>query len=153
MRWLEHRIPPPIVVVIVAAAMWPLARFAPVVPLDDRWRWILAASLALCGLLVARAGVAAFARHKTTINPVNIDAASSLVTSGIFARTRNPMYLGMTLLLLGWAVVLAGAWTFLGPVAFVLFITRFQIIPEERVMTAKFGAAYETYQREVRRWI
>jgi protein-S-isoprenylcysteine O-methyltransferase Ste14 len=108
MSWLEHKIPPPIVVLIAAAGMWPLAGIAPAIPLDNFWRWIVAGGLALVGLLIAKSGVRDFVRAKTTINPVNIDAASTLVTTGMFAYTRNPMYLGMTVLLLGWAVFLSG---------------------------------------------
>jgi protein-S-isoprenylcysteine O-methyltransferase Ste14 len=133
--------------------MWPLAGIAPAIPLDNLWRWIVAAGLALGGLLIARSGVRNFSRAKTTINPVNIDAASTLVTTGIFAYTRNPMYLGMTALLLGWAIFLSGVWTFLGPLLFVLFITRFQILPEETVLAGKFGASYDAYTQKVRRWI
>lgn len=153
MSWLDHKIPPPIVVLVTAAGMWPLAGIAPAIPLDNLWRWIAAAGLALGGLLIARSGVRNFSRAKTTINPVNIDAASTLVTTGIFAYTRNPMYLGMTALLLGWAIFLSGVWTFLGPLLFVLFITRFQILPEETVLAGKFGASYDAYTQKVRRWI
>jgi protein-S-isoprenylcysteine O-methyltransferase Ste14 len=153
MSWLEHKIPPPIVVLIAAAGMWPLAGITPAIPLDNFWRWIVAGGLALGGLLIARSGVRDFVRAETTINPVNIDAASTLVTTGIFAYTRNPMYLGMTILLLGWAIFLSGVWTFLGPFLFVPFIARFQILPEERVLAGKFGASYKAYTQEVRRWI
>lgn len=153
MSWLEHKIPPPIVVLIVAAAMWPLASVAPFIPLDSFWRWIIAAGLAAGGLLIAYSGVRDFARAKTTINPVNIDAASALVTTGIFAYTRNPMYLGWTVVLLGWAVFLGGVWTVLGPIAFVAFVSRFQILPEEKALAGKFGSSYESYKKKVRRWI
>jgi protein-S-isoprenylcysteine O-methyltransferase Ste14 len=153
MSWLEHKIPPPIVVLIVAAGMWPLAGVAPTIRLDSLWRWIVAGGLAVGGLLIARSGVRDFARAKTTINPVNIDNASTLVTTGIFATTRNPMYLGMTMLLLGWAVFLSGVWTIFGPILFVLFITRFQIIPEEAVLAQKFGRGYQDYMQRVRRWL
>ncbi|RTL62507.1 MAG: isoprenylcysteine carboxylmethyltransferase family protein [Hyphomicrobiales bacterium] len=153
MSWLENKIPPPIVVLLVAAAMWPLAGVAPRLPLDGLARWIAASVLGLGGLFVLRAGVQRFRHAATTINPVNIEAASTLVTSGIFAYTRNPMYVGMTLLLLGWAAVLGGAWSLLGPLVFVLWINRFQIVPEERVLSAKFGPRYEAYRKNVRRWI
>jgi protein-S-isoprenylcysteine O-methyltransferase Ste14 len=144
MSWLEHKIPPPIVVLIAAAGMWPL---------DNLWRWIVAGGLALGGLFAARSGVRDFGRAGTTINPVKIDAASALVTTGIFAYTRNPMYLGMSVLLLGWSVFLSGVWPLLVPLLFVLFITRFQILPEERVLAAKFGPSYDAYKQKVRRWI
>lgn len=153
MSWLEHKVPPPIVVLVAAAGMWPLAGIEPAIPLDNLWRSIVAAGLALGGLLIARSGVRDFSRAKTTINPVNIDAASTLVTTGIFAYTRNPMYLGMTALLLGWAIFLSGVWTLLGPFLFVLFITRFQIVPEEMVLAGKFGTSYDAYTQKVRRWI
>jgi protein-S-isoprenylcysteine O-methyltransferase Ste14 len=153
MSWLEHKVPPPLVVLIVAAGMWPLAGIAPAIPMDNLWRWIAAGGLALCGLFVARSGVQDFGQAKTTINPVTIDAASTLVTTGIFAYTRNPMYLGMTVLLLGWAVFLSGVWTMLGPLLFGLFITRFQILPEERVLARKFDTSYNAYTQKVRRWI
>ena len=94
-----------------------------------------------------------FRRNKTTINPVDLESASALVTSGVFRFSRNPMYVGFTAMLVGWAVCLAAPWALVGPVAFVLFTNRFQIIPEERVMREKFGQAYDDYQAQVRRWI
>ena len=94
-----------------------------------------------------------FRRNKTTINPVDLESASALVTSGVFRFSRNPMYVGFTAMLVGWAVCLAAPWALVGPVAFVLFTNRFQIIPEERVMRDKFGQAYDDYQAQVRRWI
>ncbi|MFM9500577.1 methyltransferase family protein, partial [Streptomyces galilaeus] len=75
------------------------------------------------------------------------------VTSGIFAYTRNPMYLGWTVVLLGWAVFLGGVWTVLGPIAFVAFVSRFQILPEEKALAGKFGSSYDSYKKKVRRWI
>jgi len=94
-----------------------------------------------------------FWRNKTTISPVDLESASALVTSGVFRFSRNPMYVGFTAMLVGWAVCLAAPWALVGPVAFVLFTNRFQIIPEERVMRDKFGQAYDDYQAQVRRWI
>lgn len=152
MNMLENRIPPPLVFLLVAGAMWlTTLRFDPLDVLAG-WRWPLVAvflMLGLAGLL----GIREFARHKTTIDPVNITNASTLVTSGVFAWTRNPMYLGMACLLVAWALYLSVPWTLLGPLAFVLLITRFQIVPEERAMAAKFGADYAAYRARVRRWI
>jgi len=78
---------------------------------------------------------------------------TSLVTTGIFSWTRNPMYLGLAAALVGWAAFLSAAWSLLGPVLFVLYIDRFQIQPEERVLTELFGAEYTNYARRVRRWL
>ena len=150
---LENTIPPHLACVAVALAMWASRWIAPAAPLDGNWRLPVGVVFVLIGLIAGASGFRAFRRAKTTIDPVNIEAASSLVTGGIFRYTRNPMYVGMAALLIGWAVYLASPWAFLGPIAFVLFITRFQIVPEERAMRAKFGSAYADYQKRVRRWL
>ncbi len=153
MHVLEHKIPPPIVGGTIGAAMWATARIAPALQIEDNLRFAIAGAFALLGLIVTTLGVIAFRQAKTTINPVNLEAASSLVTDGVYQHTRNPMYVGLTIALVGWAVYLAVPWVLLGPIAFVLFATRFQIIPEERVMSSKFGREYVEYQEKVRRWI
>lgn len=94
-----------------------------------------------------------FRRANTTVNPLKPQAASSLVTAGIYRYTRNPMYLGLLFLLVAWAVLLSSPFALLGPVAFVTYISRFQIVPEERVLAALFGAEYAAYQAGVRRWL
>ena len=153
MHALEHKIPPPILVVLIGLAMGTAARLVPAIDLSRELRLMLAGLFGLAGFGLLASGFLAFRRARTTIDPVRIDAASSVVTGGIFAYTRNPMYVGFTALLLAWAAYLAIPWTLLGPIFFVLFINRFQIIPEERVMSAKFGAAYDDYRKRVRRWL
>lgn len=152
MAALEHRIPPPLVALFVAAAMWLATLGLDVADYLGVMRWpLVIVFLALGGL--APLGVAQFARAKTTVNPLNIAKASALVTTGVFGWTRNPMYLGMASVLVAWALFLSVPWVMLGPGLFAAFITRFQIIPEEHVMAAKFGAEYEVYRARVRRWI
>ena len=153
MRALEHKIPPPIITLLTAAAMWGIARLSPVIETGGPIRLAVAAALAAVGLLFAAPAVLAFRRARTTINPVDINAASALVTGGIFGVTRNPMYAGMLFVLLGWMVFLAAPWGVFGPVGFMLFITRFQIMPEERVMAGKFGTQYAEYRQRTRRWL
>jgi protein-S-isoprenylcysteine O-methyltransferase Ste14 len=153
MKALEHKVPPPLIALLSAAMMWAIARAAPAIQIDSTVRFALVAILATIGGIFAFSGFSAFARAKTTVNPIDIEAASALVTTGIFRYTRNPMYLALTMLLLAFAAYLAVPWALLGPLAFVLYITRFQIIPEERVLLAKFGAAYTDYQGQVRRWL
>jgi protein-S-isoprenylcysteine O-methyltransferase Ste14 len=153
MRWLEHRIPPPVVDATFALAMWAVARGLPGVSADWPGRRPASVALALAGVLVALAGVIAFRRHRTTLNPLKPEAASALVSTGIYAFTRNPMYLGMLLVLVGWAVYLSNlAAAALVPL-FVPCLNRLQILPEERVLRAKFGAAFDVYAARVRRWI
>ena len=153
MRGLELKLPPPLVALIVAAAMWELARHSVHVELADSLRRGLAGTLFGASILLSLSAVLAFRRWKTTINPVNPEAATTLVNSGAFRLSRNPMYLGLSIALLGWALLLTAPWNLLGPVAFVLYMQRFQILPEERVLAAKFGAEFERYRSTVRRWL
>lgn len=153
MKALEHRIPPPFVVVMFGGAMWWIARVTPQVILPSGLRLGLLASLVGFGLGVGSAGFRAFALARTTIDPVNLESASALVTTGIFRLTRNPMYVGFTALLASWAIWLQAPWALTGVLAFMAFIWRFQILPEERVMSTKFGSPYDDYRNRVRRWL
>lgn len=153
MNSLEHRIPPPIVVLVIGATMWAAARYTPHVLVADQLRVTLTVGVSLLGLLFGGSGFIAFRRAKTTIDPLNIEAAAVLVTNGIYRISRNPMYVGLTALLTAWAIYLASPFTLIGVVVFVLFTWRFQILPEERVMREKFGRSYDDYQRRVRRWL
>ncbi len=153
MNKLELKIPPPLVMLAIAAAMWLASRVGPAFDFDLPWRAGIAIALAACAVAVALAGIAAFARAKTTINPHKPDASSAIVTRGIYHFTRNPMYLGLLLLLAASAVWLANALAFVLLPVFVLYIDRLQIGPEERVLEAKFGEDYTAYKATVRRWL
>lgn len=105
------------------------------------------------GLAIGLAGVRSFRSAGTTVNPLKPDGSSALVVNGIFRRTRNPMYLGLLLLLLGWGLYLANPFALLLVVAFPPYMNRFQIRPEERALEAAFGQAFTEYRRRVRRWL
>ena len=152
-RSLDTRIPPPIVAALICAAMWWLSPASPMLQLPAGVRVVVALAIASVGGLVALGAGIRFRRANTTVNPLKPQAASSLVTAGIYRYTRNPMYLGLLFLLVAWAVVLSSPFALLGPVAFVSYISRFQIGPEERVLAALFGAEYAAYQSGVRRWL
>lgn len=153
MRLLELKIPPPFVALLVGVAMWFAARFGPSLELPV---WVRAAAFVAIGLTGAATAVSGnlqFKRAGTTISPLKPGDASVLVTSGVFRFTRNPMYLGLALVLLGYAAFLCSALALAGPVAFVLYIGRFQIAPEERILRAKFGEAFAAYASRVGRWV
>jgi len=152
MRALEHRVPPPIVALLLGAAMWAVARGTAALPVNPSLRYPVAGILFAFGIVIAGLGELAFHKAKTTSNPLRPQAASSLVTGGVYRFTRNPMYSGVAALLLGWASFLAAPWAFLGPIVFIAFITRFQIIPEERALQSRFGPDYAEYQQRVGRW-
>lgn len=150
---LELKIPPPAVALVIAGLMWIIFLFTPALEVPILVRAVTAASIALVGAGISLAGVISFRRAKTTLNPMKPSRTSSLVNSGIYRLTRNPMYLGLLLVLIAWAVFLSGVWPLLGPVIFVFYINRFQITPEERVLSAMFGADYSAYKSSVSRWL
>jgi protein-S-isoprenylcysteine O-methyltransferase Ste14 len=150
---LELKVPPPIVTLVLALLMWLTPAVAGLVQIPISIRVLCAIVLVGVGQGIAIAGMVAFRRAKTTVNPVKASLASSLVTGGVFRYTRNPMYVGFLLALLAWAVFLANPIAVVWVVVYVLYITRFQIVPEERVLASLFGAEYEAYKGRVRRWV
>jgi protein-S-isoprenylcysteine O-methyltransferase Ste14 len=153
MRSLELKIPPPLVVLVIAALMWLVARIAPSLGFAFPARLLVAIVLAAAGVAFFIAGAVTFARAKTTVNPTTPEASSSLVSWGIYSFTRNPMYLGLLLVLTGWAIYLSNPFSFVLVPVYMLYIDRFQIAPEERALTSLFGSDFTAYQSRVRRWI
>jgi protein-S-isoprenylcysteine O-methyltransferase Ste14 len=153
MRTLELKVFPPAIALLVGTAMWFIAQQRASLELPLAIRIGAFAIIGFAGGAIALAGGLEFKRARTTVNPFRPEDSTALVTSGIYRLTRNPMYVGLALLLLGWAAFLCSAWALLGPVIFVLYVNRFQITPEERVLSAKFGTAYTEYTARVRRWL
>ena len=150
---LELRVPPLAVVAVAAAAMWLLARAFPHPAVAFHAPWALAGALVGLGAAITVAGVLAFRRAHTTVNPMTPEASATVVSTGIYRLTRNPMYLGFLFALAGWGLML-GNWLFVLPLAgYVLYMNRFQIGPEEKALERKFGAEYTAYTQQVRRWI
>jgi protein-S-isoprenylcysteine O-methyltransferase Ste14 len=151
--FLELKVPPPVLALLLALLMWLVSSLVAPLEMPFRWRVVAALALALVGLGFSAAGVTAFRRVRTTINPHKPTAASSLVSGGVYRITRNPMYLGLLLLLLAWAVFLSNPLPVLLVPVFVLYINRFQIKPEERALSSRFGSEYAAYKARVRRWL
>jgi protein-S-isoprenylcysteine O-methyltransferase Ste14 len=149
---LELKVPPVAVGVLTAFAMAAAARC---VQLEFAlpWRTPLALAIALAGVAVAVAGVVAFRRRRTTVDPRTPERTSAIVEDGVYRISRNPMYVGMFAVLIGWAVILSN-WAAVAILpAFVLYMNRFQIRPEERALSERFGDVYLDYTRRVRRWL
>ena len=151
-RSLELRIPPVALLIIFAAVMAVLAYAVPA-SVSVPERLTVAVVLVVAGALVALAGVVAFRRHKTTVNPFTPEQSSSLVATGIYRFSRNPMYLGFMLALVGWCAYLANWVSALLLPVFVAYLNRFQIQPEERALKERFGQQFLAYSQSVRRWL
>jgi protein-S-isoprenylcysteine O-methyltransferase Ste14 len=153
MSWLELKVPPPAVALLAGFVMWLVSSLVTPVEVSVGPRVGVAVVLACVGMAVGLAGIVSIRRAKTTINPTKPMATSSLVTSGAFRFTRNPMYLSLVLYLLAWAVYLSNVLALAFVPAFVLYINQFQIKPEERALVSLFGSEYAAYKGRVRRWL
>lgn len=138
---------------VFGAMAWLAARLAPWARIAIPWAAGLAMILSAAGGVLALGGMAAFRSARTTTNPLRPEAAATIVSSGAYRVSRNPMYLGLLLCLAGWAVYLSHLIALAFPVLFVAYMNRFQILPEERALAEKFGAAYADYKHAVRRWL
>ena len=153
MKLLENRIPPPIVLLVALALIYWVSRMDDLITLSTGLRLNLSIGLFVLGLGVMIAGVISFRRAATTVNPLKPESASSLVNSGVFRYTRNPMYLGMLFIAVAGVVKSSSVLSLLVVLGFYLFITRYQIVPEERAMRRLFGDEFIQYKQRVRRWI
>ena len=155
MHVLDNKIPPPVVAVFCAVAMYWLAhsKFAISIDTFAYMKIEIALTLLSVAVLVALCAVWSFKKAQTTISPTKPQNSAALVTTGVFKYTRNPMYVAVALSLFSFSVFLADALSLVGVGVFVLYISEFQIKPEERILKEKFGAPYETYLTKVRRWI
>ena len=151
--WLDLKIPPPIVGVLVAIAMWAVAKAGLQFSLESHVRYTIVCILIVIGIALDLLGLAAFRASRTTVNPLKPDHASALVTGGVYRFTRNPMYVGAMLLLLAWGIYLSSLLSLAGLPLFVMYITRFQIQPEERALRNIFGEEFSIYEKRVRRWL
>ena len=150
---LELKIPPPVVTLAVGVLMWALARLLPALHFTMPLRGVLATAFAVAGLALVVACALQFRRAGTTVNPMRPARVTTLVDTGLYRFSRNPIYLGDALLLVGWGVWLGNVASIASITVFVWYLNRFQIEPEERVLRAAFGPAYDAYRARVRRWV
>lgn len=153
MKKLESAIPPPLVAAICALGMWGVSKISQPVELDQTLQIVFIVVLSLTGLLFAASGMLSFKSAQTTVDPLKPHTASSLVTKGVYRITRNPMYIGLTCLLLAWSAYLSAVWSLAGIAVFIGYIQEFQIKPEEKALHNLFGDEYKNYTLRVRRWL
>ena len=148
---MDNKVPPPIVTFICGLTIYFSKSF-----FNEFFSYsnnIISLFLLILGLLVFLSAVKSFRRQKTTVNPLEPRQASSLVTSGIFKFSRNPMYLGMLIILLSLSCKFNLIGGMIISLFFYIFITKFQIIPEEAAMNELFGNEFIDYSNKTRRWI
>jgi len=148
------KIPPLLLAVILAVLMSVLARVSPQLSFKLPMNWAAAAILTCIGALICIVAVISFYRAQTTVAPHRPHQSSALVMTGLYRISRNPMYLGFLLLLVAWGIYLANVPALLlMPVIFIVYMNRFQIIPEEKALDQAYGDVFLAYRRKVRRWL
>ena len=142
--------------VLFAAGMWGLQRTTSTLDTGATGMVVTYSTvgvLLVIGLFFSVSGVVSFRRAKTTVNPLKPESATSLVTSGIYQYTRNPMYVGFVMYLFAWAAYLNSIWSVALIALFIIYIHRFQILPEEKALEGIFGQVFINYRNQVREWL
>jgi len=148
---MKKRIPPPLIamlcvlIIFLSKSIFPSFVFS--------YKLQLGIFVSTIGFLLLIVSIKSFIDSKTTINPLNLKKSTYLVTSGVFRFSRNPMYLGMLLFLLGTAIILNIIGGLIISILFIFYMNFFQIIPEEKALQNLFGKNYRNYRKTVRRWI
>ncbi len=133
--------------------MWQLHNRYPIICTDADWPIIVGVIIVGFGLLLELIALLNFRRLQTTVNPLKPENTSTLANTGVYALSRNPMYLGMAIMLVGAALILRCLTPMIMPLVFCLVVTAVQILPEEKALTKLFGEDYRNYMRAVNRWI
>ncbi|MEZ8312632.1 isoprenylcysteine carboxylmethyltransferase family protein [Vibrio splendidus] len=153
MKFLELKVPPAALFIIVFVASYFCAQQLRQGTLALPYGMVvLGVGIILSGV-IGISGIWEFRKQKTTVNPIKVETASAVVDSGIFGYTRNPMYLGLFILLFCFGYFFQNLFSVLLSFVFVIYMNQFQIKPEERALEQLFGAEYVDYKQKVRRWI
>lgn len=152
-KFLELKIPPPVVFAVFGGLMWALSRLVQAADFSMPENSVIALAIAGVGGVFAVPAIVSFLLARTTIHPHKPHETGKLIVTGVNAITRNPMYLGLLLALIAWAIYLSNIVSFVPLPFFVAYLNQFQISPEERALADRFGSEYEAYRIRVRRWL
>ncbi len=152
-HWLELKLPPVVVFGLFAVVMWAISQYFPVFAVEIPFQYYLTAFLMIIAIWISIYSLYLFYKNRTTVHPQNPGDTNKLVTSGPFRHTRNPMYLALSLILIGWAIFLSDLLALMLMPLYYAYMTRFQIIPEERELQQKLGSEYEKYADRTPRWL
>ena len=145
------KIPPPLVVLILVISTFFSSKKIDLIQIP--FQTSISIFILSIGILILLNPVLKFKKSKTTINPIKFKKVNKLVTSGIYKYSRNPMYLGLLIIVISSSIFYLNIYSILTPLFFYLWINRFQIKREEVFLTEKFGEDYLSYKKKTRRWI
>ena len=148
---IKTKIPPPLVALTFGFLINYTKNIFPKIEISNDI--IFGSFMIIIGLIIILSAIILFKKYKTTITPINPSNATKLITDGIYKFSRNPMYLGLLLVLVGISIILNLTGGFFFIILFILYINLFQIIPEENAMVDLFKDEFLEYKKNVRRWI
>tara|TARA_Y100001936_G_scaffold32967_1_gene30942 strand:+ start:711 stop:1166 length:456 start_codon:yes stop_codon:yes gene_type:complete len=148
---IKTKLPPPLVALIFGFLINYTKNIFPKIEIKNQI--IFGSFMIINGLIIILSAIILFKKYQTTISPLNPSNATKLITNGIYKFSRNPMYLGLLLVLLGISIIfnLTGGFFFI--LLFISYMNLFQIIPEENAMVDLFKDEFLEYKINVRRWI
>ena len=145
------KIPPPLIVLVLIVSIYFSSKKIDLINIPLQLE--ISIFVLSAGILIFVNPVLQFIKSKTTVNPIQFEDVNKLVTSGIFKYSRNPMYLGMLMIVLSTSIFYLNIYSILTPLLFMLWINKFQIKREEEFLIEKFGDEYLSYKKKTRRWI
>ena len=145
------KIPPPLIVLILVISIFFSSKKIDLIHIP--FQNLISFIILSFGILILLNPVLKFKKSKTTINPIKFKKVNKLVTSGIYKYSRNPMYLGLLMIVISSSIFYLNLYSILTPLFFYLWINRFQIKREEIFLKDKFGKEYLSYKNNTRRWI
>ena len=145
------KIPPPLIVLVLIVSIYFSSKKIDLINIPLQLE--ISIFILSAGILIFINPVLQFIKSKTTVNPIQFEEVNKLVTSGIFKYSRNPMYLGLLMIVISSSIFYLNIYSILTPLFFYLWINRFQIKREEIFLTEKFGKEYLSYKKMTRRWI
>ena len=145
------KIPPPLLVIILVISSFLSTKKIDVIQIPNQT--LVSILVLLIGLLILIIPVTKFIKYKTTIDPIKFKKVNKLVTSGVYKFSRNPMYLGLLMIVISSTIISLNIYSMSTPFFFFWWINRFQIQREEIFLTEKFGKEYLLYKSKTRKWI
>ena len=148
---IKTKFPPPLVALTFGLLIYYTENIFPKIEIKNEI--IFGSFMIISGLIIILSAIILFKKYQTTISPLNPSNSAKLITDGIYKFSRNPMYLGLLLVLVGISIILSLTGGFFFILLFILYINLFQIIPEENAMVDLFKDEFLEYKKNVRRWI
>ena len=145
------KIPPPLLVLILVVSNYFSSKKIGLILISNQK--LISFIIFLIGVIILINPIVKFIKSKTTIDPIKFKKVNKLITSGIYKYSRNPMYLGLLMIVISTSILYLNIFSIATPMLFYFWINRFQIKREEIFLTEKFGKEYLLYKAKTRRWI